>query len=142
MTTRHGHQKWLFLFKDMATGRVHTFTATSEDSFEAAFADVRNHTPNVHHAFKSSDHRVNGKATNLSKQLQFAFGDLVAFGIPKELRDWKFDLCNDIGIYVGHPEGTVDAANVYFPDTGQMLNRGSARKIEVSDDQVLRYFQR
>ena len=67
------------------------------------FADVRNHTPNVHHAFKSPDHRVNGKATNLSKQFQFAFGDLVAVGIPKELRDWKFDLRNDIGIYVGQP---------------------------------------
>ena len=167
--TRHGHQ-WLFLFKDMATGRVHTFTASSKDFFEAAFAqvvdyykargfkckvlrtdselvlnsasmkqtmvdlgithqfstpyrhfqnsverevqtyikgvslllhsqqwlqsnqwdlavhhfaDVRNHTPNVHHAFKSPDHRVNGKATNLSKQFQFAFGDLVAVGIPK-----------------------------------------------------------
>ena len=226
--TRHGHQ-WLFLFKDMATGRVHTFTASSKDFFEAAFvqvvdyykargfkckvlrtdsevvlnsasmkqsmvdlgithqfstpyrhyqnsverevqtylkgvslllhsqqwlqanqwdlavhhfADVRNHTPNVHHAFKSPDHRVNGKATNLSKQFQFAFGDLVAVGIPKELRDWKFDLRNDIGIYVGQPEGTVDAANVYFPDTGQVLTRGSVRKIEVSDEQVLRYFQR
>ena len=226
--TRHGHQ-WLFLFKDMATGRVHTFTASSKDAFEGAFlqvvdyykargykskvlrtdselvlnsssmqqamvdaqvthqcsapyrhfqnsverevqtyikgvslllhsqqwlqanqwdlavhhfADVRNHTPNVHHKFKSPDHRVNGKATNLNKQFLFAFGDLVAVGIPKELRDWKFDLRNDIGIYVGQPEGTVDAANVYFPDTGQVLTRGSLHKLEVSDDQVLRYFQR
>ena len=226
--TRYGHQ-WLFLFKDMATGRVHTFTANSKDTFEAAFlqvvdyykargftckvlrtdselvlnsasmkqsmvdrgvthqfstpyrhfqnsverevqtyikgvslllhsqqwlqanqwdlavhhfADVRNHTPNVHHAFKSPDHRVNGKPTNLSKQFQFAFGDLVAVGIPKELREWKFDLRNDIGIYVGQPDGTVDAANIYFPDTGQILTRGSVHKIEVSDEQVLRYFQR
>ena len=226
--TRYGHQ-WLFLFKDMATGRVHTFTASSKDTFETAFlqvvdyyytrgfkckvlrtdselvlnsasmkqsmidrgiihqlstpyrhfqnsverevqtyikgvslllhsqqwlqanqwdlavhhfADVRNHTPNVHHAFKSPDHRVNGKATNLSKQFQFAFGDLVAVGIPKELRDWKFDLRNDIGIYVGQPDGTVDAANVYFPDTGQILTRGSVHKIEVNDEQILRYFQR
>ena len=106
------------------------------------YCDVRNHTPNVHHKYKSPEHRVTGKPTHLHKVFQFAFGDLVAVGIPKELRTWKFDLRNDIGIYVGQPDGTVDAANVYYPDTGAILTRGSLYKLEVSDESMLRYFQR
>jgi hypothetical protein len=106
------------------------------------FGDVRNHTPNVHHKHKSPEHRVTGNSTDLSKLFQFSFGDLVAVGIPKELQTWKFDLRNDIGIYVGRPEGTVDAGNIYYPDTGSILTRGSIYKLQVSDEAVLKYFQR
>ena len=226
--TREGHQ-WLFLFKCMGTGRVHTFTAKTKDAFPDAFrqvydyytthghkpkvlrtdyeklldsteirealrerhmvsqhsapyrhfqnsverevqtyvkgialllhsqqwlqsdqwdlaahhfGDVRNNTPNVHDRLRSPEHRITGNPTDVSKRFQFAFGDLLAVGIPKELRRWKFDLRNDIGVYVGQPPGVVDAANVYYPDTGQILTRGSLYKLEISDESVLKYFQR
>jgi hypothetical protein len=106
------------------------------------FGDLRNHTPNVHNKFKSPEHRVTGKGTSITRMFQFGFGELVAVGIPKELRTWKFDLRNDVGIYVGRPEGVVDACSIYFPETGQILTRGSVYKLEVEDDTVLRYFQR
>ena len=50
---------------------------------------------------------------NLNKSFQFTFGDLVAVHIPKERRDWKFDLRWDVGIYIGQPESSVDAAVVF-----------------------------
>jgi hypothetical protein len=106
------------------------------------FVECRNHTLNTNHKFKTPDHRINGRPLNLSRKFQFAFGDVVAVGIPDDLRTWKFDLRNDIGIYVGQPEGTVDTSFVYFPDSGATLERGSIRKLELNETKVLQYFQR
>ena len=58
---------------------------------------------------------ITGRKTNLQKTFCFTFGDLVAIDLPKETRNWKFDLRWDVGIYVGQPENSVEAAMVYFP---------------------------
>jgi hypothetical protein len=106
------------------------------------FVDCRNHTINSTHKFKTPDHRINGKPLDLRRKFQFAFGDLVAAGIPEDLRSWKFDLRNDIGIYVGQPVGMVHSSYVYYPGTGNVLARGSIRKLELDETKVLQYFQR
>ena len=106
------------------------------------YVACRNNTPNVHNKFKSPSHRINGKPTNLDNTFNFSFGDLVAVGIPKKLRTWKFDLRNDMGIYVGQCEGSVDTHFVYMPHTRAIYKRGSLHKVEITDKQFLQYFQR
>lgn len=106
------------------------------------YVDCRNNTPNVHNRHKSPNHQVNGTATNLDKRFQFAFGDVVAVGIPPALKSWKFDLKNDIGIYVGNAESSVDASRIYFPAQGKVLTRGSVTLLEIDDVKLLKYLQR
>jgi hypothetical protein len=64
------------------------------------WVDCRNRTINVHNQFKSPIQILSKRPTNLINTFPFAFGDLVVVGIPKDLRTWKFDLRNDVGIYV------------------------------------------
>jgi hypothetical protein len=47
-----------------------------------------------------------------------------------------------MGIYVGQPEKSVDSSWVYYPDTHQILERGSVHKLEVDESQILQYYQR
>jgi hypothetical protein len=106
------------------------------------YVNCRNHTLNVNHKFKTPDHRINGTPLDLRRKFQFAFGDLVAVGVPEDLRTWKFDLRNDIGIYCGQPVGTVDTSWIYFPGRGHASVRGSVRKLVLDEARVLQYFQR
>lgn len=102
----------------------------------------RNRTPNKK-CFPLSPYEViTGKKVNLEKTFQFTFGDLVAVHVPKERRSWKFDLRWDIGIYVGQPEESVDAALVFFPYSNQVLVRTDLIKIDISDDAYRRYYAR
>lgn len=106
------------------------------------FVNCRNHTPNVHNKSKTPYHVIHNDRTNLMNTFKHTFGDLVAVGIPKELRTWKFDLRNDIGIYVGQVEGSVDTHYVYYPDDDSIKPRGSTYKVEISNEKFLQYFQR
>jgi hypothetical protein len=110
----------------------------------AAFdwVDCHNKAVNVHNPHKSPSHILNKKPTNLMQMHQFAFGDLVAVGIPKDLRTWKFDLRNDVGIYVGQPAEIVDACYIYWPHSHSVTTRGSVTKLEISDEIYLRYYQK
>ena len=49
---------------------------------------------------------------------------------------------NDVGIYVGQPQDYVDSCYIYFPDTKRVMIRGSVYKLEMSTENVLKYFQR
>ena len=106
------------------------------------YVRCRNNTPNVHNKYKTPSHVINVTATDLTNCFSFTFGDVVAVRIPKELRTWKFDLRNDVGIYVGQPEGSVDTHHVYYPDDDTVKTRGSVYKVEISNEKFLQYFQR
>jgi hypothetical protein len=124
---------------------LHSQPLLGADAWDLAMhyvSDRKNNVPNVHHRYKSPNQMCTGKRTDLSRQYQFAFGDLVAVGIPKELREWKFDLRNDLGIYVGQPDGMVDTHYVYMPHTRTVLTRGSVRKVNITDTDFMRYYQR
>ena len=77
--------------------------------------DCRNRVPNVKCAPATPYEVITGHKVNLKKTFQFVFGDLVAVHMLKEKRTWKFDLWWDVGIYVGQPEFSVEAALVIFP---------------------------
>ena len=106
------------------------------------YVACRNRTPNVHHRSKSPFQRVHRESTNLSNTFTFSFGDIVAVGLPAVDRNWKFDLKNDIGIYVGQPEGSVDSSLVYWPFSHSVSERSSLVKLEISDRDFLHYYGR
>ena len=89
---------------------------------------------------KSPYEVLTGRRVNLNKSFQFAFGDLVAVHITKERRHWKFDLRWDIGIFIGQPEASVDAAIVYYPFDGKVLIRTDLIKLNITDDAYRRYY--
>jgi len=120
-------QPWLRA--DAWTYALYSYTAT------------RNHTPNAHSGNKSPHQMVTGQTTDLSRIFRYSFGDFVAVGIPKELRNWKFDVRNEVGIYVGQPEGSIGHL-VYDPYTHKVLERGSVNRIDISDLQFLKWYSR
>jgi hypothetical protein len=54
-------------------------------------------------------------------------------------RKWKFDVRNDLAVYLGQPEGRVNGALVYYPFTGQILHRGDVTAITISEDAFQRF---
>ena len=106
------------------------------------FVDCRNRVPNIHTFNKSPHHVIVGEHTDLRRTHKFAFGDLVSVGIPEDFRSWKFDVRNDIAIYVGQEPGTVDTHRVYRPYQHDVVIRGSVNKLEITDLQFLRWFGR
>ena len=62
--------------------------------------------------------------------------------IPKERRDWKFDLRWDVGIYIGQPESSVDAATVFYPFDSKVLIRTDLVKLDITDEAYKRYYSR
>ena len=102
--------------------------------------DCRNRTPNKKCGMKSPYEVLTGRRVNLNKSFQFAFGDLVAVHITKERRHWKFDLRWDVGIFIGQPEASVDAAIVYYPFDGKIFTRTDLIKLEITDDAYRRYY--
>ena len=102
--------------------------------------DCRNRTPNKKCGMKSPYEVLTSRRVNLNKSFQFAFGDLVAVHITKERRHWKFDLRWDVGIFIGQPEASVDAAIVYYPFDGKIFTRTDLIKLEITDDAYRRYY--
>jgi hypothetical protein len=106
------------------------------------YIDCRNHSPNVKCGKKSPHEVITGRTTNLEKTFQFAFGDLVYVRIPDGQREWKFDLRQDIGIYVGQPPESVDSAYVYYPYSNMQYVRSNLSAMDISDEAYQRYFAR
>lgn len=104
------------------------------------YIDIRNRTPNINTANISPHHIITGEATDLHRILQFSFGDIVTFAIPKEQRFWKFDVRNDIAIYIGQAAGSVNTHKLYRPYYHDTIIRGSVYKIEITDTQFRRWY--
>ena len=102
----------------------------------------KNRTPNSKSQPQSPHEIITGQRVNLEKSFQFAFGDLVAVRIPKERRNWKFDLRCDIGIYVGQPENTVDSGLIFYPFERSVKCRTDLVKLDISDEAYLKYYSR
>ena len=104
--------------------------------------DCRNRVPNIKCSPSTPYEVVTGMKVNLSKTFQFVFGDLVAVHMPKDKRSWKFDLRWDVGVYVGQPESSVEAALVYFPYKSQLLVRTDVAKLDITTDAYKRFYSK
>jgi len=55
-------------------------------------------------------------------------------------KTWKFDLKNDVALYLGHPKGTVYGGTVYYPFINKIAERADLTPANISEDVFKRYF--
>jgi Reverse transcriptase (RNA-dependent DNA polymerase) len=104
------------------------------------YCDTRNRSPNKLCPDSCPLFRVTGQTTNLANTFKFRFGEPVAVGIAKEHRNWKFDLKRELAVYLGQPEGRVDGHIVFFPFDRKILIRGDVIPLNVTEEQLNRFF--
>ena len=89
--------------------------------------------PNVECSPSTPYEAIIGAKVNLSKTFQMVSGDLVVVHMPKDKRSWKFDLSWDIGVYVGQPKFSVEAALIYVLSISTSA-AGSYRRRQTGDN--------
>ena len=104
------------------------------------YVDVRNYCPNKNTGDQSPMELITGERVDLNIKFPHAFGDFLAVAIPEPGRVWKFDLKRDLGIYVGQPP-EKRGMSILNPQTGAIVSRMDAVKIEITDTQFLQYFR-
>jgi hypothetical protein len=104
------------------------------------FVDCWNASPNTHHDYKSPRQRVTKDSIDLMRTFSFAFGDVVRVNLPVSDRKWKFDVRNDIGIYVGQPRHSVESNIIYWPYSHTVTERTGVYKLEISEQQLREWY--
>ena len=103
------------------------------------YIDTRNHTPNSKTVTQSPAEIITGNRIDINRTFKFAFGDIVAVGVPNDKKLWKLDVKNDIGIFIGRVSNSIDTYRIYFPAQRKVFDRGSVHKIDISDLQLLQW---
>jgi hypothetical protein len=60
--------------------------------------------------------------------------------VRKTKKTWKFDLKNDVALYLGHPKGTVNGGTVYYPFINKIAERADLTPANISEDVFKRHF--
>ena len=101
---------------------------------------TRNDTPNILTGDKSPNMLVTGATLNFANKNCFKWGELVAVGIRKEARVWKFDTKRELGVYLGQPDGYVDGHLIYYPYDKSVLVRGDVVGLGIPEDQLVQFY--
>jgi hypothetical protein len=72
------------------------------------------------------------KHLDLQRENLFSFGELVMVRNTK--KTWKFDLKNDVALYLSHPKGTVSGGTVYYPFINKIAERTDITPANISED--------
>jgi hypothetical protein len=72
------------------------------------------------------------KHFDLQRENLFSFGELVIVRSTK--KTWKFDLKNDVALYLGHPKGMVNGRTVYYPFISKSAERADLIPANISED--------
>jgi len=100
--------------------------------------NVKNNTPNTKTDGKTPASMVTGReGPDLSRRFLFPFGTPVAVRIPN--RTWKFDIRNELGVYLGESNNSVNGGLVFFPSTRAILPRGDLVELTISKEDFDRY---
>jgi hypothetical protein len=78
------------------------------------------------------------KHFDLQRENLFSFGELVI--VRSTEKTWKFDLKNDVALYLGHPKGTVNGGTVYYPFINKIAERTDLTPANISEDVFKRHF--
>jgi len=106
------------------------------------YVDLRNRNPNSNTGNYSPLQLITGERLDLERDFKFGFGDFVAVCTPAELKSWKFDMRNQIGIYVGSVEDCSGGNLIYWPFDKSTSIRYDVVKLEITDQQFLHFFHR
>lgn len=101
---------------------------------------LRNRTPNKNTNGLTPHFLVTGETTNVSNTFNFQFGEIVAVGIPKIFKSWKFDLKRDVGIYLGQPVGSVNGHLILNPYDFSVKVRGDVIAMDISDEVMNKFY--
>jgi hypothetical protein len=101
------------------------------------YCDTRNVQPNAKTHDKSPRELIEGRKLSLEHEFKFAFGDFVGVNFPSDEKEWKFDLRNDLAIYLGEAE-EKRGHRLLFPFTGQELVRLDVFRLDITDGEFLR----
>ena len=101
---------------------------------------TENATPNSITGKDSPIHMITGEVVNFANTNAFVFGEIVAVGIRKEARVWKFDTKREIGVYLGQPDGYVDGHLIFFPYDQSVLVRGDVMSLRILDEQMAQFY--
>lgn len=104
------------------------------------YVQIRNRTPN-HKTGKSTPHHIiTQQPVDLSTTFRFVFGEIILIGIPKQLRNSKFDIRNNIAIYLNYDDNSINTARIYNPSTTSISIASFVQKIDVSELQLYKWF--
>ena len=105
-------------------------------------ANVRGHVPNKILGNKSPMQAITGNPTNLANTFMFYFGQPVLLAKVEPEKTFKFDVRNDVGLYLGQPEGQVDAHFIWLPYYQKLVNRSGATALNITQAQYDTYYSR
>lgn len=72
--------------------------------------------------------------SDLERTFLFPFANPVAVRIL-----WRIDLKNELGVYLGNPEGSVNGGLMNYPSTDAILNRGDIVLPNIRGQEFERY---
>ena len=78
--------------------------------------------------------------TNCANTFNFKMGEMVAVGIRKEAKLWKFDTKRELGVYCGQPQGAVDTHYIFFPYYGNVLERGDVIPLNIPAEALAAFY--
>ena len=103
--------------------------------------DCRNVTTNTKTGHQTPRQLVTGtKYLDLQREHLFSFGELVI--VRNTDKTWKFDVKNDVAIYLGHPKGTVNGGTVYYPFINKIAQRADITPANIREEVYKQYFAR
>jgi len=103
--------------------------------------DHRNATPNTKTRGRTPRQLVTGENyIDLDRQFLFTFGEPVI--VKSTDRNWKFDVKNDIGIYLGAPDNVINGGWIYYPYTKQVSVRANITEARIPTEAITRYYAR
>ena len=121
---------------------LHSQTYLSSQFWDHALfhsLELRNHTPNSKTGQLSPSQLViKEEGLDLQRQCLFPFGAIVVVSVVDPA--WKFDLKNDLAIYLGHPQGTANGGLVYYPFSGKVCERANITAAKIPGEAFVRYF--
>jgi hypothetical protein len=103
--------------------------------------NCRNSTPNSKTGRETPSQMVTGaKYLDLQCENLFTFGELAI--VRNTEKTWKFDVKNDVALYLSHPRGTVNGGTVYYPFINKIAERADITPANIPEDIYKQYFSR
>jgi hypothetical protein len=95
--------------------------------------NCKNSTPNSRTRRETPSQMVTGvKHFDLQRKNLFSFSKLII--VRSTEKTWKFDLKNDVALYLGHPKGMVNGGTVYYPLFNKIAERADLTPANISED--------
>ena len=104
------------------------------------FCNLRNKLPNIKTDNKSPLQLFTSQQTNLNTEHKFIFGDIIAYGLQKHEQTFKFDIKNNIALYL--TDHNANSSIIYLPDTHKCIIRADIFKLNISELSYLSWFKK